>query len=53
MDAMQHATASVAPTPLPRPLGQYTNSELVMEMIRRGYAVMKLPKDGGPPETLR
>lgn len=34
-------------------LGDFSDAELVMEMIKRGYATMKLPKDGGPPEVLR
>lgn len=34
-------------------LVDFPDHEMVMEMIRRGYAVMKLPKDGGPPEVLR
>lgn len=34
-------------------LHDYSDAELVMEMIRRGYAAMKLPGDGGPPEVLR
>lgn len=35
------------------PLKKFSNAELVMEMLERGFAVMKLPADGGPPETLR
>lgn len=34
-------------------LADFSDADLVMEMIRRGYAAMKLPADGGPPETLR
>ncbi len=34
-------------------LSDFSDADLVMEMIKRGYAAMKLPKDGGPPETLR
>lgn len=34
-------------------LADFGDAELVMEMIRRGYAAMKLPADGGPPEVLR
>jgi hypothetical protein len=34
-------------------LTDYSDAELVMHMIGRGYACMKLPKDGGPPEVLR
>lgn len=32
---------------------KHTNAEMVMEMLRRGFAVMKLPDDGGPPEVFR
>lgn len=32
---------------------KHSDAEMVMEMIRRGYAVMKLPADGGPPESMR
>ncbi len=41
-------------TALPiKALTDYSDAELVMHMIERGYACMKLPKDGGPPEVLR
>jgi hypothetical protein len=46
---------SVAPKPIVQTkiLSDYSNADLVMEMIRRGFAVMKLPEGGGPPEALR
>lgn len=34
-------------------LDTYSDAQLVMHMIGRGYAVMKLPADGGSPEVLR
>ena len=35
-----------------RSLATYSDAEMVMEMIGRGYAVMKTPQ-GGTPETLK
>lgn len=57
--ALTHLTDKMlaAVTPPPSKAGKdlvdYPDHEMVMEMIRRGYAVMKLPEDGGPPEALR
>lgn len=34
-------------------LNDFAAPELVMEMIRRGFAVMKLPENGEPPEALQ
>jgi hypothetical protein len=34
-------------------LADYSDAELVMHMIERGYACMKVPADGGPPKALR
>lgn len=34
-------------------LSDYSDADLIMEMISRGYAAMKLPRDGGPPKVLR
>lgn len=42
--------AATAKTPS---IADFSNAEMVMDMLRRGYAVMKLPEDGGPPEVLR
>lgn len=39
--------------PAPTTLDTFKTPELVMEMLKRGFAVMKLPEGGGPPETLR
>lgn len=39
--------------PIQPSLTTYKDAELVMDMIRRGYAVMKLPEGGGPPDVLR
>lgn len=36
-----------------KPLAEISNADLVMEMLKRGFAVMKLPDDGGPPTALR
>lgn len=38
---------------LEKPLTEYHDVDMIMEMLRRGYAVMKLPADGKPPEVLR
>lgn len=38
--------------PTPRSLSTYSDAEMIMEMIGRGYAVMKTPQ-GGAPETLK
>ncbi len=37
----------------PPTLEKFSNAELIHEMLERGFAVMKLPAAGGPPETLR
>jgi hypothetical protein len=36
-----------------RPLSEISNAELVMEMLKRGYACMKLPEDGSLPQALK
>ena len=36
----------------PPSLATYSDAEMIMEMIGRGYAVMKTPQ-GGTPETLK
>ena len=36
----------------PRALSEYENHELVMEMLKRGFAVMPIP-DQGPPDVLK
>ena len=51
IDVLQHAKRT--PVVAIKQLADYHDAEMVMEMIRRGYAVMKLPADGGPPESLR
>lgn len=35
------------------PLAKFKDHELIMALLKRGYAAMKLPADGGPPEVLR
>ena len=51
-DALQYGigTRQVSVEPA---IEKHSDAEMVMEMIRRGYAVMKLPADGGPPESMR
>ena len=44
------AKATYDPTP---PIQKHSDADMVMEMIRRGYACMKLPEGGGPPEVFR
>lgn len=51
-DAVLYGTSTLQAKVEP-PLKKFSNSELIMEMLERGFAVMKLPADGGPPETLR
>lgn len=36
-----------------KPLAELATVDLVMEMLKRGFAVMKLPEDGGIPEVLK
>lgn len=53
IDALAYGQAQARVTrPSHKPLTDYSDAELVMEMIRRGYAAMKLPADGGPPKVL-
>ncbi len=51
--AMQYGSATISRAPVQASLTTYTDAEMVMDMIRRGYAVMKLPEGGGPPDMLR
>lgn len=56
VDAMKYGVSAASQTSYRRAdktLADFGDAELVMEMIRRGYAAMKLPADGGPPEVLR
>lgn len=55
MDALRYKNLGGAGTTVraEKTLADFKDAELVMEMIRRGYAAMKLPSDGGPPEVLR
>lgn len=39
--------------PVEEQLAKFGDADLIMEMLKRGYAAMKLPSDGGPPEVLR
>lgn len=41
------------PVVVVKTLADYSDADLVMEMMRRGYAAMKLPADGSAPEVLR
>lgn len=50
-DALQARISHKVPQINPA-LDEYKDAELVMEMIRRGYAVLKCPEPGVPPETL-
>ena len=42
------STATKPPSP-----GDFTTPDLIMELLSRGFAVMKLPEDGGFPEAIR
>lgn len=37
----------------PPSIKTFSNTQLIHEMLERGFAVMKLPVDGGPPEVLK
>jgi len=52
-DAMRYGQAAPRVHRAPTTLQDFSDSEMVMDMIRRGYAVMKLPDDGGPPGVLK
>lgn len=51
--AIYGQAATIQRAPVQTSLSSYTDAELIMDMIRRGYAVMKLPEGGGPPDVLR
>lgn len=51
-DAVRYGTSTAKTVRVKGP-ADFSDAEMVMDMIRRGYAVMKLPADGGPPEALR
>lgn len=52
IDALKYAMQP-PPVIVKQDVKEISDADMVMEMIRRGYAVMKLPADGGPPESLR
>ena len=58
LDALTYSTYTARTTgrnfqwPKAKTLEEYPAHELIMEMLRRGYAVMKAP-EGGRPETLK
>jgi len=60
-DALIRA-ANTYPPPMPTPpavpidessLHTLSDNTMIHEMLRRGFAVMPMPKDGGVPEVLR
>lgn len=57
IDAMMYGqgaqTLRAPPPPVVPTIESFRDAELIMEMLKRGYACMKLPADGGPPEVLR
>lgn len=55
IDALKYAMQGAMTQQVPKKpdIRTVSDAEMVMEMIRRGFAVMKLPEDGGPPEALR
>lgn len=53
IDALKYAMQPPPPVIVKQDVKEISDADMVMEMIRRGYAVMKLPADGGPPESLR
>ena len=52
-DQWSTTTSQRVPAKVHKALDEYTDADLIMEMIRRGYAAMKLPESGGPPEALK
>ncbi len=40
-------------TGAPKALSEHTDAVLIMELLSRGYAVLKCPAPGEPPETLK
>lgn len=51
--AKSRLSRQTIPAKITKPIDEWTDAELIMEMIRRGYAAMKLPEAGGPPEVLK
>lgn len=51
--AKSRLARQTVPAKITKPIDEWTDAELIMEMIRRGYAAMKLPEAGGPPEVLK
>jgi len=47
------SAARIYRAPVEPPLKTFSNAQLIHEMLERGFAVMKLPSDGGPPESIR
>lgn len=46
-------SARVQQMPKNKPLIEISNADLVMEMLRRGFVVMKCPEPGVMPEALK
>lgn len=55
LQAMQatQATAAKQMQVKTKTLDDFGTADLVMEMLKRGFAVMKMPEDGSLPETLK
>jgi hypothetical protein len=61
LDAIAYGTATGRMTgsnfgqsiPRPKTLKDYSNADLVMEMLERGFAVVKTPAPGQFPEVLK
>ena len=51
--ALMQVPSRIVRLPDNKPLDEIDNATLVMEMIKRGFAVMKLPENGEPPEALK
>lgn len=53
-DAVLYGTSAMQTSVVSEdPLAKFKDHELIMALLKRGYAAMKLPSDGGPPEVLR
>ena len=46
------ATHTAGPVSPRRTISEFADSELIMELLGRGYAAIKMPKDGSLPKVL-
>jgi hypothetical protein len=52
-DALLYGQSATRKAKVEPTIDQHSDADMVMEMLRRGYAVIKMPADGSTPENLK